>query len=170
MKKIPDWVKRTVYMLAAIISAVLLMKNPVLSFQSDKGIIYIRNYTMDQKMFYVVQTDIATGAEEVSATMSVKGLYYCSWAMLIVTIGCFGCFFNPKWRCHLCNAAIVCASVFYALLVLYVVQITDKYNVTLYPNWAAFLPAVVIQLMLLVRRRTIQSAIDEVSPDEEKEE
>jgi hypothetical protein len=170
MKKIPNWIKRAIYMLVAIVASVLLLKTPALSFQGDKGIIYIRNYSMDQKMFYGTQTEIATGLEEVYATMSVKGLYYCSWMLVILTIACFLCSFWSKWRCNICVGAIICASVFYALLIFYALRITDQYNATVYPNWAALLPAIVIQLMILVRKGTIQSVMEDISPNEEESE
>ena len=53
--------RRLLYMVVAILAAALLPLKPAFSFQEDKGIIYIRSFEMDQKTFYVTQTDMETG-------------------------------------------------------------------------------------------------------------
>ena len=86
--------RRWIYMLIAIGASMFLLSHPVFSFKEDQGIIYIRSFSMDKTTFYVTQTELKTGAEHITATMSVKGLYYCNWAMLLGCILCFFCFFS----------------------------------------------------------------------------
>jgi len=159
-------------MLLAIIASGLLLKHPVLSFQEDKGIIYTRSFSMDAKVFYVIQTKLDTGAEEVTATMSVAGLYYTAWAMIITCIACLVCVLNPKWRMLLSVLAATIAGVYYILMIYYAIAITDNHYTTLYPNFYALLPAIALQCMLLVRRDVAReiAAENENEENEENEE
>lgn len=165
--KQPKWYRRTIYMLIAIVISALLPKFPVFSFQEDKGIIYIRSFSMDAETFYVTQTELATGAEEVESTMSVKGLYFCAKAMYAVCILALLCFFKDRWRMALCVIAATLAGVYYLLMVYYAIKITDYFYTTLYPNFAAIMPAVVLQLMLLARRDVAYHMMS-LNEDEEK--
>ena len=45
--------RRWAYMLIAIAASAVMFLHPVFSFQQDKGIIYVRSFSMDQKRFYV---------------------------------------------------------------------------------------------------------------------
>jgi len=156
-------------MLMAVLASALLFVRPVFSFQEDKGIIYVRSFSMDSKMFYVTQTEMKTGMEEVVSTMSVKGLYICAWAMLATCLAALLCIFDDFWRMTLCIIAAALAGVYYLLMVYYAVQITDRFYTTLYPNLMAVLPAIVLQLMLLVRRDIAHDMMI-ANEDEEKEE
>ena len=159
------WLRWT-YMILAIILSALMFKGSVFSFQEDRGIIYIRSFAMDQKTFYVIQTDLKTQAEEVIDTMSVKGLYYCNCALLAACIACFLCFFSSRWRMMICIAAAVIAGLYYLLMIYYAVQITENHFATLTPNLWAVLPAIVLQLMLIVRRNVMRSKIEENENEE----
>ena len=150
----------------AIIAAALLGTRPVFNFQSDTGILYTRSFSMeDQKQFVVTQRELSTGAEEVAAIMSVKGLYYCSKAMLWGSILCLLCFFSYRGRMTLIFVTVAAAGLFYILMIVYAIRMTDQHYATLYPNFAAIWPAIVLQAMLLTRSNMIREKIDEA--DEE---
>ena len=154
--------RRWIYMAVAIAAAALLGTRPIFNFQSDRGILYTRSFSMeDQQRFVVTQTELRTGAEEVVATMSVKGLYYCSKAMLWGSILCLLCFFSDRGRIALIYVVTAAAGLFYILMFVYALRMSDEHYVTLYPNFAAIFPAIVLQAMLLVRRNMIEENIEE---------
>lgn len=156
--------RRWVYMAVAIVAAALLPMKPVFSFQTDKGIIYERSFSMDDRTFYVVQTELDTGKAHLVATMPVKGLRYCYLAMLWGSILCLLCFY-PEWRVWGCVFTAVAAGMYYVLMAYYAVVIAEDYYATLYPNYMAILPAVVLQMMVLTRRNVIKQINDEVEPE-----
>ena len=162
----PRMLRRWLYKAVAIIAAATLGTRPVFNFQSDTGILYTRSFSMeDQKQFVVTQRELSTGAEEVAAVMSVKGLYYCSKAMLWGSILCLLCFFSYRGRMTLIFVTVAAAGLFYILMIVYAIRMTDQHYATLYPNFAAVLPAIVLQAMLLTRSNMIREKIDEA--DEE---
>ncbi len=162
----PRMLRRWIYISIAIIAAALLGTRPVFNFQSDTGILYTRSFSMeDQKQFVVTQRELSTGAEEVAAIMSVKGLYYCSKAMLWGSILCLLCFFSYRGRMTLIFVTVAAAGLFYILMIVYAIRMTDQHYATLYPNFAAIWPAIVLQAMLLTRSNMIREKIDEA--DEE---
>ena len=162
----PRMLRRWIYMSIAIIAAALLGTRPVFNFQSDTGILYTRSFSMeDQKQFVVTQRELSTGAEEVAAIMSVKGLYYCSKAMLWGSILCLLCFFSYRGRMTLIFVTVAAAGLFYILMIVYAIRMTEQHYATLYPNFAAIWPAIVLQAMLLTRSNMIREKIDEA--DEE---
>ena len=157
-------------MLFAILASALLLNRSVFSFQEDKGIIYVRSFSMDQNTFYVTQTNLRTGAEEVTAMMSVAGLHYCTMAMLSVSIACLLCFFSNRWRMVLCMIVIVLAGAYYLLLIYYAIEITGEHYTTMYPNLWAILPAIVLQMMILVRQNVARTIMAENEDEEQAEE
>ena len=168
--------RRWVYMVVAIVAAALIPMKPVFSFQTDRGIIYERSFSMDDRTFYVVQTELDTGKAHLVATMPVKGLRYCYLAMLWGSILCLLCFypewrvwvcvfFYPEWRVWVCVFTAVAAGMYYVLMAYYAVVIAEDYYATLYPNYMAILPAVVLQMMVLTRRNVIKQINDEVEPE-----
>ena len=159
--------RRWLYMIIAIAASALLMLRPVLSFQEDKGIKYVRSFSMDPKTFYVTQTELGTGAEQVTATMSVKGLYYCNWAMLCGCILCFLCFWNDTWRILLAIITAFIAGAYYVFMVYYALRMADNHYATLYPNLMALLPAVVLQMMVFLRQNIIKTIVAESDEEEE---
>ena len=162
----PRMLRRWIYMSIAIIAAALLGTRPVFNFQSDTGMLYTRSFSMeDQKQFVVTQRELSTGAEEVAAILSVKGLYYCSKAMLWGSILCLLCFFSYRGRMTLIFVTVAAAGLFYILMIVYAIRMTDQHYATLYPNFAAIWPAIVLQAMLLTRSNMIREKIDEA--DEE---
>ena len=162
----PRMLRRWLDMAVAISAAAPLGTRPVFNFQSDTGILYTRSFSMeDQKQFVVTQRELSTGAEEVAAVMSVKGLYYCSKAMLWGSILCLLCFFSYRGRMTLIFVTVAAAGLFYILMIVYAIRMTDQHYATLYPNFAAVLPAIVLQAMLLTRSNMIREKIDEA--DEE---
>ena len=139
-------------MAVAIIAAVILLHHPVCNFLDDKGILYVRSFSMTQEEFVVTQTDLATNISTTTAMMSIKGLYYCIKAMIVGVILCFLCFFSDKWRIIIAVITAFIAGFYYVLLVYYISKIADLHYATVYPNFMAILPAVVCQMMLLVRK------------------
>jgi hypothetical protein len=144
--------RRWLYMVLAIITSVVLLHRPVFSFNEDKGIIYVRSFSMTQKTFIVTQTALANGAAEVTAIMSVKGLYYCAWALIISCVACLLSIFSDRRRMGWCVLAVFIAGAYYILMIYYAMRMSGDHYATLYPNFYALLPALVMQFMLLVRR------------------
>ena len=162
----PRMLRRWIYMSIASIAAALLGTRPVFNFQSDTGMLYTRSFSMeDQKQFVVTQRELSTGAEEVAAILSVKGLYYCSMEMRWGSILCLLCFFSYRGRMTLIFVTVAAAGLFYILMIVYAIRMTDQHYATLYPNFAAIWPAIVLQAMLLTRSNMIHEKIDEA--DEE---
>lgn len=149
-----------IFVLAAIVAVALLPSKPIFSFQSDKGIIYERSFSMDRHQFVVTQTDLATGAEHVTATMSVNGLYYCYLGMLLGCIACLFGFFSRK-GIKICHFVIAVAGVYYGLAIFYALRMTDLHYATLFPTITIILPAIVIQMMLLARRNILRATRNE---------
>jgi len=158
-------IRRWVYMVVAIVAAMCMSLGPVLKFQDDKGIIYVRSFSMDEETFTVTQTSLETRAAYVEGTMSVKGLYYCRKAMLWGSILCLLCFFSYRWRAGIAILTAGISGAYYALLIYYAIRISDAYYATLYPTLMVVLPAVVLEMMVLVRHNVIQDRIDQA--DEE---
>ena len=144
--------RRWAYMAVAILAAVILLHRPTCNFLDDKGIYYVRSFSMTQKEFVVTQTDLKTDASNISATMSLKGLYYCIMAMIGGVCLCFLCFFSNRWRIILAVITAFIAGSYYIILVYYIYKMSDVHYATVYPNLTALLPAVVCQMMLLVRK------------------
>jgi len=151
--------RRWLYMAIAIVAAALLPVKPMFSFEDDKGIKYIRSFSMDQHSIVVTQTELSSGAKQVTATMSVKGLHYCYKIMLWGSILCFLCFFSRKWRIRICEVVVGVSGVYYVLLVYYALRIADTQYATLSPSLAAVLPAIVLSMMLQTRHNVVQSEI-----------
>lgn len=159
--------RRWIYMSVAILAAYFLISRPVFNFQKDSGIIYVRSFEMvEQRSVVVTQTDIKSGASEVTDKMSVVGLHYCSMAMLWGSILCLLCFFSFRGRIFFATVAEIAAGAFYILLIVYAMRISEDQYATLYPNLFALLPAVVLEAMALTRRNVIKERVEE--SDEEK--
>lgn len=141
--------RRWAYMAIAILAAALLPLSSPLSFLQDEGIIYIRSFTMNQERFMMLQTELDSGVTEVAATMSVKGLYYCYWAMLIGAVGALLCMMSPYARLWMCDITMVAAGAYYVLLIIYALRIGDVYFPTIGVSWGTFLPAIVLEMMVL---------------------
>ena len=152
--------RRWAYMVLAIIASAILFSRPVLSFQDDKGIIYVRSFSMDEKVFRVIQTELTTNISQVSETMSVKGLYYCNQVMLYGSILCLLCFFSDRWRIRIAMLTALAAGVYYGFLIYYSMQIADLHFATLAPNIYTFIPAIILELMLLIRHNILQTFFD----------
>lgn len=152
--------RRWAYMAVAIIASAVLFTRPVFSFHEDKGIRYVRSFSMTETHFYVTQTELETHVPEVTASMSVKGLYYCNKVMLWGAILCFLCFFSNTWRVRIATLTAVTAGLYYVFMVYYALRMVDMHYATLYPNLMALLPAIVCQMMVLTRHNVIRSDID----------
>lgn len=152
--------RRLIYMLVAILASWLLFLHPVFNFESDKGIIYTRSFSMDQKTFYVTQTDLKTGVPEVTATTSVIWLYHCNRVMLWGSILCLLCFFSDHLRLVISYITTVASGFYYVLLVYYAMKLADLHYTTLYPNYMVVLPGIVCAMMILTSRNVIRSRVE----------
>ena len=161
--------RRWAYMVIAIAASAFLFTRPVFNFQDDKGIIYVRSFSMDQTTFYVTQTDLQTGRQEVVSTMSVKLLYYCNKLMLWSCILCFLCFFSNQGRMWIALFTALIGGAYYGLMLYYALKISDLHYATLYPHLISALPAVVIEMMILLRHNIVGSMLylDETAGTEE---
>ena len=154
--------RRWAYMLVGIVASLLLFLHPVFDFQDDKGIIYIRSFSMDQQTFYVTQTDLETGVGEITATSSVKGLYYCNKAMLWGCILCFLCFFNNPLRITIAYITAATSGFYYILMAYYALELADLHYATIYPNYMAILPAIVCAMTILVAKNVIKTMVNRI--------
>ena len=154
--------RRWAYMIIGIVTSLLLFMHPVFNFQDDKGIIYVRSFSMDQTTFYVTQTNLQNGVGEITATSSVKGLYYCNKAMLWGCILCLLCFFNNPLRITLAYLTAATAGVYYVLMAYYALELADLHYATLYPNYMAILPGIVCAMMILVAQNVIKTMVDRI--------
>ena len=59
--------RRLAYMALAIIASMVLFTRPVFNFQDDKGIKYIRSFSIEDNCFYVTQTEMETGISQITA-------------------------------------------------------------------------------------------------------
>ena len=160
--------RRLVYMIVAIAASWLMFLHPVFNFQDDKGIIYVRSFSMDQKMFYVTQTDIKTGAAETTAMTSVAWLYYCNKAMLWGSILCLLCVFSDRLRIAISYITTVVSGFYYVLIVYYAMKLSDLHYTTLYPNYMIVLPAIVCAMMILTSRNIIHTHVDRADREMER--
>jgi uncharacterized membrane-anchored protein len=147
-------------MVVAIVASVAMLSQPACKFLDDKGIRYVRSFSMTQTQITLTLTDIKTNTDTVKDTMSVKGLYYCVIAMIVGSSLCFLCFFDDRWRIIIAIITACVAGLYYILLVYYIFRIADKQFATAYPTFVVILPAVVCQMMLLVRRSIFQEITD----------
>ena len=144
--------RRWIYMAVAILASALLFTRPVFRFENDKGIIYVRSFEMDKTHFWVTQTELNTGIEHVTAVMSVKWLYRINKAMLWGCIICLLCFWNNGWRFWIALITACIAGAYYLFMAYYAMKISEDHYATLYPTLMAFLPAIVLQMMVLVQQ------------------
>lgn len=152
--------RRLAYMALAIIASMVLFTRPVFNFQDDKGIKYIRSFSIEDNCFYVTQTEMETGISQITATMPVKALYYCNKLMLWGSILCFLCFFSSRWRISIAIITAFIAGAYYVIMAYYALRIVDEQYATITLSIMAVLPAVVCQMMLLTRRNILQSNLD----------
>ena len=160
--------RRLAYTVVAIMASMLLFMHPVFNFQDDKGIIYVRSFSMNQKTFYVTQTDLKTGVGEITATTSVKWFYLCNKAMLWGCILSLLTFFSTRLRLTVTYITAVVAGFYYVLVVYYALKLADLHYTTLYPNYMIVLPAVVCAMMILVSKNIIKTQVDRIDREMEK--
>ena len=159
--------RRLAYTVVAVMASLLLFEHPVFNFQDDKGIIYVRSFSMNQKTFYVTQTDLKTGVGEITATTSVKWFYLCNKAMLWGCILSLLTFFSTRLRLTVTYITAVVAGFYYVLVVYYALKLADLHYTTLYPNYMIVLPAVVCAMMILVSKNIIKTQVDRIDREME---
>ena len=149
--------RQWLYMGIALVASILLFLQPVFNFQDDKGIIYVRSFSMDRTTVTVTQTELETGISHVKAIMPVRGFLYCQIGMLVGCILALLSYFNDEWRVWCCTLTAITAGVYYYVLIRYAIRLSDEFYATLYPNYMALLPAIVLQTMLLTRQNILRS-------------
>ncbi len=159
--------RRLAYMAIALTAVCLMRVAPVFSFSTDKGIIYDRSFAMDLQEFQVIQTTLDTNIPYVWETMSVNGLYVLQQILFWTLIACFVVFYPTKVRWYLSLGIAAAGGVFYFLLIHYALRISDLQYATLAPTWVAFLPAVVIAMMILLNRNVAKfgNYFDDIQED-----
>lgn len=159
--------RRLAYMAIALTAVCLMRVAPVFSFSTDKGIIYDRSFTMDLQEFQVIQTTLDTNIPYVWETMSVNGLYVLQQILFWAIIVCMLVFYPTKVRWYLSLGIAAAGGVFYFLLIHYALRISDLQYATLAPTWVAFLPAVVIAMMILLNRNVAKfgNYFDDIQED-----
>ena len=160
--------RRIVYMIIAVAASWAMFLHPVFNFQEDKGIIYVRSFSMDQKTFFVTQTDLKTGASEITATTSVEWLYYCNKAMLWGSILCLLCVFSDRIRMVIAYITTVISGFYYVLIVYYAMKLADLHYTTLYPNYMIILPAIVCAMLILTSRNIIKTHVERADREMER--
>ena len=143
---------RLVYVVVAIIASILLFSRPVFSFQQDKGIIYTRHFEMDKNEVRVIQTGLEDHIDYVQDTRSVKALFVLGHLMLWSSVACFLLFFSPFWQRLVAFLPILFAGIYYLFAIYYAVDIIDRFFATMYPSWPLIMPAIIIEMMVLVRK------------------
>ncbi|MBQ2540125.1 MAG: DUF4293 family protein [Paludibacteraceae bacterium] len=151
-----DMYKRWIFMLVAILASIVLLNIPVFRFQSDKGIISNRTYEMDQKNFYVWQTDFETNQKTLVGVVSVNKLYYCNLLIIGTSILCLLCFFSETWRIRLTLLTVFLCGAYYALMLYYAMRLSNEWFPTIYPRVSAILPAVTMEMMILTRKSMLR--------------
>lgn len=154
-RRLSALIRRVVYIVIAIIAAALTAKEPVFTFGQDKGIIYTRSFSMDLKEFVVTQTTLDTHVDNVWKKESVIGLYVCYILMLVFSIACLFAIYPTMLRLIVSSLTMTAAGLFYVFWIYYAVKISGEYA-TLAPTWTAFMPAVVIAMMLAVFRNVMK--------------
>jgi hypothetical protein len=155
-------------MIIAVAASWAMFLHPVFNFQEDKGIIYVRSFSMDQKTFFVTQTDLKTGASEITATTSVEWLYYCNKAMLWGSILCLLCVFSDRIRMVIAYITTVISGFYYVLIVYYAMKLADLHYTTLYPNYMIILPAIVCAMLILTSRNIIKTHVERADREMER--
>lgn len=144
--------RRVVYIVVALVATIVLFFKPVFTFQPDTGINYERVHSMTLTTYTMTLTDLETGFSHVAKQRSVAGLLVCSIAMLIGCIACGIWYYRRRLLKKICNVTIFFAVLYYLLMLYYAIVLMDDYSATLWPNWVAFMPIIVLEMMLLVRR------------------
>jgi len=144
--------RRVIYITIAILATIPLLIKPVFTFQSDIGMNYERVYSMSMTRFTLTLTDLETGFSHVKGKQSVVGLLCCAIAMTGCTILCGVWYYRRRLLKKICNITIFFAILYYLFMVFYAMLLMDQFSATLWPNWVAFMPIIVLEMMLLVRR------------------
>ncbi|MBR6118433.1 MAG: hypothetical protein IKQ11_06230 [Paludibacteraceae bacterium] len=147
--------RRWAYMAVAIVAAILLRVAPVFSFQPDKGIQYTRSFRMDLHEVQVIQTALDTNVAQVWDTIPVNGLYVMQRILFWSCILCLLLFYPTRVRWYMTFVIMAEGAVFYGLLIYYALKISGEYA-TLAPTWVAFMPALIIAMMIALNRNVTQ--------------
>ena len=149
--------RRWAYMAVAIVATILITVAPIFSFRySDAGMEYIRSAKMDLKEYTVMYT-VKDGMEQKvnnrpnDPPKSVIMLYVLQKIMFWTCIACVFLFYPTRVRWYLSWFIIAVCALFYFFIIKYAQDISYDF-VTLAPTWVAFMPAVVIAMMILLNR------------------
>jgi hypothetical protein len=158
--------RRWAYMAVAIVASFLINAGPVFSFHPDKGIQYTRSFQMDLHEVQVIQTTLDTNISQVWETMSVNGLYVMYRILFWSCILCVFLFYPTRVRWYISFVIMAEGAAFYGLLIYYALRISEEYA-TFALTWVAFMPAVVIAMMVALNRNVAQygNYFDDIKDD-----
>jgi len=162
--------KRLIYLAVAIIASAVLFLKPVFSFQDDSGIKYVRHFSMTNTDFVETLTPFDTTTHASIVKMPVRGLLYCNILMLCGSILCLLSFFDEQKQIWICIITSVFVGAYYVMMIWYAIRISDVFFATLYPNYMAILPIVVLQMMLMTRREIVHEMLLTANDNDETEE
>ena len=143
---------RVVFIVVAVIASIGLFFHPVFSWQDDRGIMYVRTFNMTNTEFTMTHTGVEDGIIHNISHLSVIGLLICNIAILATSLCCFVFFLTENKLIPITTITICLSGLYYALMIFYAMLIVDEYFVTIWPNFMALLPAVVIEMMVLIKR------------------
>lgn len=140
----------------AIAASILLLNKPVFNAIDEKGLENLRTYKITTRTFEVHHIDYATGLDKLMGTMSLKGLFYGAWAILLGCVVCTLFYGNLQVRILAASITAILAGSYYLLMVYYAIQLSQKFYLIFYPNLIALLPAVILIIMLYIRNYTVR--------------
>ena len=150
-------------LLLAIVASVLLLNKPVFNFVDEKGLENTRTCVMTPTRFELHYIEMATGIDRPMYAMSVKGLYYGAWAILL---GCVFCaFFYEIHELRILSCLITGA--YYLIMIYYAIELSQKFCIILYPNLIAMLPVAVLLIMLSIRNTTVRKLMNAMQAADE---
>jgi len=159
-KKTYRFLRKWGRLVLAIVASVLLLNKPVLSFLDEPGLENVRTYRMTPSRFEVHHIEMATGLDKLMGAMSVKGLYYGAWAILLGCIACALLYESHRTRIIVCSITAFLAGAYYMIMIYYAIRLSQKFFLIIYPNWITLLPLVVLITMLFIRNETVRKLID----------
>ena len=94
------------------------------------------------------------------ASMSVKGLFYCDILLVFCCCYCLWHILGGGKGRQMAKIIITVSGIYYGVLLTYMIIIINKYSVSFFPNIGFFLPALVIQMMVLLLHEAKQAQLE----------
>jgi hypothetical protein len=154
-------------LLLAIVASVLLLNKPVFNFVDEKGLENTRTCVMTPTRFELHYIEMATGIDRPMYAMSVKGLYYGAWAILLGCVFCAFFYEIHELRIFSCLITAFIAGAYYLIMIYYAIRLSQKFCIILYPNLIAMLPVAVLLIMLSIRNTTVRKLMNAMQAADE---